>query len=230
MCHVRLRVVGAVLVLDVHPEAELLQIEAAPVDPDLVAHSLGFVARGSARLCHWAASYVRFHGDSSAASFCARGSRTLGRSLILKEGGGGRAPGIMSQRLSTSQVATPSQNVLRVPTGRVRTATRRAAPSCGFVSDWKPGAERDFLSAGGSRVPSSASTVARPTRPEPRPGRHRRCRRRVPTAGAARSHTEPDGDTRRLRVLCGIGQGLRGDGVGATSTGSEMRCCVRTPS
>jgi hypothetical protein len=31
-----------VLVFDVHPEAELLQIEATPVDPDLVAHSLGF--------------------------------------------------------------------------------------------------------------------------------------------------------------------------------------------
>jgi hypothetical protein len=52
-CHVRLRVVGAVLVLDVHPEAELLQIEAIPVDPDFVAHPLRFGARRSPRLCHW---------------------------------------------------------------------------------------------------------------------------------------------------------------------------------
>ena len=44
---------GAVLVLDVHPEAKLLEIEATPVDSDLVSHSLGFGARRSKHLCHW---------------------------------------------------------------------------------------------------------------------------------------------------------------------------------
>lgn len=43
--HVRLGINGAVLVLDVHAEAELLQIEAAPVDSDLVANSFGLLAR-----------------------------------------------------------------------------------------------------------------------------------------------------------------------------------------
>jgi hypothetical protein len=38
------------LELDVHPEAELFEIEAAPVDPDLVADPSGLFARGAAGL------------------------------------------------------------------------------------------------------------------------------------------------------------------------------------
>jgi hypothetical protein len=37
--HVRLRVMGAMLELDVHAEAKLLQVKAVPVDPDLVANA-----------------------------------------------------------------------------------------------------------------------------------------------------------------------------------------------
>ena len=45
---VRLRVVGAVLELDVHAGAELLEVEAAPVDADLVADAPRLLARGFA--------------------------------------------------------------------------------------------------------------------------------------------------------------------------------------
>src|SRR2546430_1914330 len=49
---VRLRVVGAVLELDVHAGAELLEVEAAPVDADRVADAPGLLARGSPGLSH----------------------------------------------------------------------------------------------------------------------------------------------------------------------------------
>ena len=44
--YVRLRIVGAVLELDVHPEAKLLEVETAPVDSDLLADAPGLLARG----------------------------------------------------------------------------------------------------------------------------------------------------------------------------------------
>src|SRR5512133_502430 len=37
--HVGLRIVTAVLELDIHPHPELLEVEAAPVDSDRVAHA-----------------------------------------------------------------------------------------------------------------------------------------------------------------------------------------------
>jgi hypothetical protein len=40
--HVRLRIVGSVLELDVHAGPELLEVEATPIDADRVADSLGF--------------------------------------------------------------------------------------------------------------------------------------------------------------------------------------------
>ena len=40
-------VVGAVLVLDVHTDAELLQLEALPVHTDLVSHASGFLPSGA---------------------------------------------------------------------------------------------------------------------------------------------------------------------------------------
>jgi hypothetical protein len=49
---VRLGVVAAVLELDVHPVTELLEIEAAPVDADLVADPLRLLDRGPAFLAH----------------------------------------------------------------------------------------------------------------------------------------------------------------------------------
>src|SRR6266516_7604411 len=39
--HVRLRIVGAVLELDVHPKAERLEVEVSPLDSDLVADTPG---------------------------------------------------------------------------------------------------------------------------------------------------------------------------------------------
>src|SRR5205809_7246948 len=45
--HVGLRVVGAVLELDVHAGPELREVESAPVDPDRVTDALGPFARRS---------------------------------------------------------------------------------------------------------------------------------------------------------------------------------------
>lgn len=42
--HIGLRIVGAMLVLDLHAVAELLEVAAAPIDPDLVAYASGFLA------------------------------------------------------------------------------------------------------------------------------------------------------------------------------------------
>jgi hypothetical protein len=47
--------VGAVLELDVHAEAELLEVEAAPADTHLVDDAPGLFARGSPGLSHMAA-------------------------------------------------------------------------------------------------------------------------------------------------------------------------------
>ena len=64
--HIGLRIVGAMLVLDVHAVAELLEVEAAPIDPDLVAYPPGFLARRSSRLGHLAASRARLRKHPSA--------------------------------------------------------------------------------------------------------------------------------------------------------------------
>src|SRR5690349_24977531 len=53
---VRLRVVRPVLELDVHPGAELLEVEAAPVHADLVSNTARFLAAGSSLLGHAVAS------------------------------------------------------------------------------------------------------------------------------------------------------------------------------
>jgi hypothetical protein len=50
--HVRLGIMGAVLQLDVHPEAELLEIEAIPVDADRVANLSGALI-GDGRGSEW---------------------------------------------------------------------------------------------------------------------------------------------------------------------------------
>ena len=50
--HVRLWIVRAVLELDVHAGPELLEVEAAPVDPDRVTDATGLLARGAACLGH----------------------------------------------------------------------------------------------------------------------------------------------------------------------------------
>jgi len=54
--HVRLRIVGAVLELDVHAGTELLEVVAAPVDADRVADAPGLFSRGSRGLSHVSAS------------------------------------------------------------------------------------------------------------------------------------------------------------------------------
>ena len=64
--HIGLRIVGAMLVLDVHAVAELLEVEAAPIDPDLVAYPPGFLARRSSRLGHLAASRAGLRKHPSA--------------------------------------------------------------------------------------------------------------------------------------------------------------------
>jgi hypothetical protein len=47
---VRLRIVAAVLELDVHSRPELLEVEPAPVDSDLVAYAPRFLDRCSTSL------------------------------------------------------------------------------------------------------------------------------------------------------------------------------------
>jgi hypothetical protein len=54
--HVRLRVVRAVLELDVHAGPELFEVETAPVDSDRIAHVPGLRGRRSPGLSHVPAS------------------------------------------------------------------------------------------------------------------------------------------------------------------------------
>jgi hypothetical protein len=50
--HVRLRVVAAVLVLHIDAGTELLEVEAAPVDADLVTDAAGFLDARTTGLTH----------------------------------------------------------------------------------------------------------------------------------------------------------------------------------
>jgi hypothetical protein len=54
---VGLGIVRSMLELDVHPPSELLEVEAAPVDADLVADTPGFLARRSSGLGHPSTSF-----------------------------------------------------------------------------------------------------------------------------------------------------------------------------
>ena len=56
--HVRLGIVGAMLVLDFHPGAKPLQIEAVPIDADLVTDPSGLLSTGSPPLGHSRSSFV----------------------------------------------------------------------------------------------------------------------------------------------------------------------------
>src|SRR5207248_4193783 len=56
--HVRLRIVTAVLVLDVHAGAKLLEIETTPIDADGVADALGLLDPRSMRVAHLSAAFV----------------------------------------------------------------------------------------------------------------------------------------------------------------------------
>src|SRR5262249_27673799 len=71
---VRLRVVGPVLELDVHAGPKLLEVEARPVDADLVADSLRLFGRRAPLLGHLVSPLTCVEGASADAAGASRAS------------------------------------------------------------------------------------------------------------------------------------------------------------
>src|SRR5215472_13080310 len=84
--HVGLRVVAAVLELDVHARAELLEIEAVPVDADRVADLARLLGGGSALLGHRSLEDTRWGKSRSSSSSAAASTRTTSRAKAASKG------------------------------------------------------------------------------------------------------------------------------------------------